>query len=90
MRRDMGLVKDILIRIENAEDATNFYSIFPEYIEKYQVKKGFEEQADLSFKHLNLLVSSGFVSGNGDRTGTIQGLTWEGHNLIDQIRDNQY
>lgn len=90
MRRDMGLVKDVLIRIENSKAGTNFYALYPEYIQNFEAKKGFEDQVELLFAHLNLLVKSGFVSGSGDRTGTIQGLTWDGHNLIDGIRDNQY
>lgn len=89
MRRDMNLVRLILMRIEDLADNGNFYSMFPEYIENYQVKKGCEKDADLAFMHLNLLIRSGFVDGEANRTGNVSGLTWEGHNLLDRIRDAQ-
>lgn len=87
MRRDMNLIRLILMRIEDLTDSGTFYGLFPEYIENYRIRKGFEAEADVAYKHLNLLVRSGFVDGSGDQSGNVAGLTWEGHNLLDRIRD---
>ncbi|MCW8278933.1 DUF2513 domain-containing protein [Pseudomonas sp. PCH199] len=89
MRRDMNLIRLILKRIEDLSDSGNFYAMFPEYVENFQIKQDCEAQFALAFKHLNLLIISGFVDGDEDRTGNVRGLTWEGHNLLDRIRDAQ-
>jgi hypothetical protein len=85
MRRDMELVRDILERIEGLNGSSNIYPMYPEYFDTYKVVKGTEEKGDLMFRHFALLVDSGFVDGES-KTGNVHGLTWAGHNLIDQLR----
>lgn len=85
MRRDMDLVRDILLRIEGLKDDFNIYSMYPEYFDQYKAVKGTEEQGNLVVAHYGLLVKSGFVDGVA-QTGNVHGLTWDGHNLLDKLR----
>lgn len=88
MRRDMNLIRLILMRIEDLNSQSTIYSIFPEHVQSYKVKSGCEEQMSLVEQHFQLLVKSGFVESDTTLIN-IHGLTWEGHNLIDELRDRQ-
>ena len=81
MNRDMELVREILLRIESME---------PRGLPDLDIPGYPEEAIDY---HLDLLISHGFINGQAQwshrRTlrATINGLEWEGHDLLDAIRD---
>ncbi|MXY20265.1 MAG: DUF2513 domain-containing protein [Dehalococcoidia bacterium] len=84
MKRDMSLVRSILLRIEATESLKEAPDL---NIEGFS-----EEQVDY---HLDMLIANKrYVNGNGNWSlgGTywvsIQGLTWEGHDFLDAIRDD--
>lgn len=85
MRRDMNVIKTVLLRVEELKGLGNIYSMFPEYFDMYKVVKGTEEEGELMIYHFDLLVESGFINGDVS-TKNVFGLTWEGHNLIDHLR----
>ena len=82
MKRDMNLIKEILLHIEN--------DLIKASIDNYS------EQDILN--HKGLLIESGFIEGNvyydSESSKRIVGnviirdLTWQGHNLIDTLKDD--
>lgn len=82
MRRDMNLIKEILLNIENDLIKANI--------------DGYGEQDILN--HKGLLIDSGFIEGkiyyDTESSKRIVGnviirdLTWQGHNLIDTLKND--
>ena len=80
MKRDMDLVRQILLTTERTEARYAKVSVpdHPEHLVNY---------------HLDLLISAGIVNGKmhwmnrGRGVAVVNGLTWEGHNYLDAIRD---
>ena len=80
MKRDMDLVRQILLATERTEARYAKVSVpdYPEHLVNY---------------HLDLLISAGIVNGKmhwmnrGRGVAVVNGLTWEGHNYLDAIRD---
>lgn len=86
MRRDMDLIRGLLLFIEaDAKfDGTKLFA----YEEPEQF--GFSEKSIEEVKyHLKLLISEGFVNGTDAEKALpfISGLTWNGHEFLDNIRD---
>ena len=82
MRRDMELIRSILLSIEDVQDRHELPNLeIPPYS---------EHEIDYN---LDLLIGAGLINGRGSWTlgGTyhvvINGLTWEGHDLLDAIRN---
>lgn len=83
MQRDMDLVREILLAVEDqAASVANFFSL---ELEGY-------EQAVVSY-HLILLHEAGFIEGRrldaigADSQFYVDRLTWSGHEFLDDIRD---
>jgi hypothetical protein len=80
MKRDMDLIRLLLLRSEGDEEAAQL-------VEKYEVP----ERA----YHVALLQQAGFVDADitcdehGQPNGAIvRGLTWQGHEFLDAMRDD--
>ncbi|MBC3233732.1 DUF2513 domain-containing protein [Pseudomonas lurida] len=86
MRRDMDLLRLLLLKLEVLhEDA---HSICHYQYEELMVE-GFTE--DQVAYHLDLATEAGLVDqgGNGSMHGFMfKRLTWEGHDFVDAVRDN--
>ena len=82
MKRDMDLIRQLLLRIETSEDKAALNFDIPGYPEK-----------DIDY-NLDLLISAGLVNGTGEGTfgGTyyvnVSGLTWQGHDFLDAVRSD--
>lgn len=82
MKRDMDLVRDILLAVE-ASEGTPFDDVPLEF-------SGRQEQ-EVSY-HVQLLVEAGLVAGDdystmGNYEWVAQSLTWSGHEFLENIRD---
>jgi hypothetical protein len=87
MKRDMDLVRELLLKIESWEippgsAVSNLFAADPEV----QIEGYAENAIDY---HLELLIDSGLVDGawNIERRFRINKLTPAGHDLVDSIRD---
>ena len=79
----MELIRGLLLFVEKKTD-NNSYIKEPDPTEDYD-----EEMIDY---HLNLLYKAGFVEAEPVGGGTrwlIKGLTWEGHDFIDDARNEE-
>ena len=80
MKRDMDLVREILLNIESAEARYEKVNVpgYPDDIVNY---------------HLDLLISAEIVNGemnwmsHGRGVAVVRGLRWEGHDFLDTIRN---
>ena len=86
MKRDMDLVRTLLLRVEDMPmKAGSVYGI-PWDSDFFNVE---DHDHDDCIKHFELLVEAGFIAAPGTQGMTdfmITGLTWEGHEFIDSIR----
>ncbi len=83
MKRDMDLIRKILLEVENAEydlDISRFSYL--------------SENKDVINYHLEILIEHGLLKGFLHREfsghiigGTIEGLTWEGQDFLEVVRD---
>jgi hypothetical protein len=91
LKRDMDLIRNILLEIEEgkkvyeamSDDMASILCITPETLMS-------REQADQLTGHLDLLEQAGFIEIE-ERLASgiyyIKGLSWGGHDLLDSIRD---
>jgi Hypothetical protein (DUF2513) len=83
MNRDMDLIRQLLLAVESLDlpqGTTAFFEASDIPIEGYT--------ADQVAYNLDLLFDQGFVKGQRGMTQFgIAGLTWQGHELLDDIRD---
>lgn len=88
MKRDMDLIRDLLLQIESnpeMDGTREFYFNTPE--EMGISGHSIEEAA----YNLGLLISAGFVDGAitiGNPMQVVRGLTWEGHEFLDNIKND--
>ena len=85
MIRDMDLVRDLLLRIEGDPSFDGTSDTQPDLDRLGISGHSYEEvRYDLA-----MLVQHGFVAGHleGIEMPVISGLTWDGHELLDDIRD---
>ena len=80
MRRDMDIIGSLLQRISDMESIHD--------VPDLNIEGRTEVELDYN---LALLISSGFVDGTvqgvpGSMSVTLDGLTWAGHDLLDEIR----
>lgn len=85
MKRDMNLVRDLLLVIENDPQFDGMSQIMPEDPSDLGIiGHSFEEVA----YHLNMLIESDLVVGKTMmQMPMISKLTWQGHDFLDSIRD---
>ena len=87
MKRDLDLVRDIMLEIEEKS------SIEMDHLQIADlIHVGREYDSDNILWHCDLLIDGGYVKGNAFRTGgglqdvIIQSLTWKGTEFLDTIR----
>lgn len=81
--RDMDLVRKLLLQLEKVDfPLGNYVIVFPE-IEGYD-----SDQID---NHLDLMCDAGFLKKSMPlaRGYAFHGLTWEGYEFLDSIRDDE-
>jgi hypothetical protein len=86
MKRDMELVRDILIQIEGNPILDGLRWVhFDKAEEVCTTGNSYKEVA----YHLTLLVEAGLVKGKSgiEEMPVVTKLTWQGHEFIDNIRD---
>ena len=80
MKRDMDLIREILLTIESMEAKYEYLNV-PDY------------PVDLVNHHVDLLISAGLVYANmnstfgGSAKPIVESLSWEGYDLLDAIRN---
>ena len=85
MKRDMDLVRDLLIRIEEADK--------PLQLDDFYVYDDFSG-AEIQY-HLKLLAGAGYIdasfrySDNKLYYGSVSGLTWDGQDFLDVARSDK-
>jgi len=85
MKRDMDLVRDLLLFIENDPRLDGTLWLSPQKPQDVGVTNHSIEEVAY---HLTMLVEAGFVKGNtGMEMPAICKLTWNGHEFMDDIRD---
>lgn len=86
-KRDMDLVRELLLRLENLQmEMGDVFVISPE--DPGLAVPGYDS-AQIEY-HLSLLRSVGMIECPGCQPGlgiTFSGLTWNGHDFLDSIRD---
>lgn len=85
MKRNMDLVRELLLKVEDLKLPRGSTVYLPPEHEALQVE-GFDPD-EIAY-HLDLLFDAGFVSGN--RTAMdfgISGLSWSGHDFVASVRD---
>jgi Hypothetical protein (DUF2513) len=86
MRRDVDLVRDLLLQIEEDPRFDGTKWVHPATPDDIGITgHTFEEVA----YHLTMMVEEGFVTGNigMELIPSINKLTWKGHEFLDDIRD---
>lgn len=84
MKRDMDLIRELLLEIEENQTASDF---------SYEINANSNFDANTVYQHLKLLRDGGMIDGEDslshDRSSKIivLGITWSGHNFIDSVRD---
>lgn len=75
MKRDMDLVRDILLRMEAATENFHMYG---------EMTEGHAADADRIIAHMQMLASGGYLQ---QRQSGVYEITWAGHEFIDTVRD---
>jgi len=88
MVRDWAVIKEILERTEarTTLNGASFSAVFPEHMVDGNYKK--DEETEVLRYHLNLLADTGFLTASFGIGPSIKGLTWQGHDLLDEIRSS--
>lgn len=88
MKRDMDLIRDLMLRIENGDDYIDTMSDSTATALGEEGNGLSEEESRKLEHHMWLLKTSGFVEFTEVGTGWIpDNITWEGHDFLDSIRD---
>jgi len=87
MRRDWGLVQEILLAAESSPPNTSFSNYFKEDLINPDAAS--KERMSLLRSHFKLLLDNGFIEGTAGALMQISGLTWKGHDLIEHLRSKQ-
>jgi hypothetical protein len=87
MKRDMDLVRDLLLRLESVSLPNNTPATLT--VTSRDVTLPGDDPLAVTY-HLRLLVDAGFVEATNlsrlDFFG-VKGLTWRGHDFLDSVRD---
>jgi hypothetical protein len=86
MERNMDLIREILLRIEQynpRQQGSAFLKIQPSGLpQRFQsLDKG------VIADHIALLLQDGLIDDANPLTGAVGALTWRGHDYLDEIRD---
>lgn len=92
MKRNLDIVRDILLQVEQAEDYLTINDLF----DVRDKRKGCNYTDNEIIYHVELLFAHGFIDGcirrdmNGDITdNSIDGLTWDGADFLESMRDQR-
>jgi len=81
LKRDMDLIRELMLAIESGKH---------EFTQSEGLE-GTDAEPEVIFYHLRLLNQAGYLAFPSETVGgasfEVQGLTWEGHEFIDTIRD---
>jgi hypothetical protein len=84
MKRDMSLVREVLLRVEALDMPPAARAICRGWDPEFKIE-GYSEQ--LVDQHLRLLTEAGFINGKPAADAVmLEGLTWEGHEFLDTVR----
>ena len=84
MKRDMDTVRELLLRIDDADYLPARPT--PQYVHFNAFVRPGEDPDRLSY-HLRLLIEAGFAKADPLGFVAISGLTWQGHEFLDSVRD---
>lgn len=87
MRRDMDLVRELLLRLEAKEIPAGTQWFLDMNDEELAIDGRTQDEV---FYHLRLLLDAGFTEPRGNQgmsSFTYSGLTWAGHDFLDSVRD---
>jgi hypothetical protein len=88
MKRDMDLIRELLLRIESfeIEPGGTTPGLRPAFDTELQIDGYTPDHVDY---HLNHLIDAGLVDGQcgADHFFILQRLTWAGHDFLDSVRD---
>lgn len=91
MKRDMDLVRELLLKIEGDEREFDVITAEGAAILGIPSETSMtREEADKITRHLDLLEQAGFIEiEERQLAGSIwvKGLTWQGHDFLDSVRD---
>jgi hypothetical protein len=86
MKRDMELVRQVLLKVEDFEIPLGGFGIVRPWEPAMEIE-GYN--ADQIGQHLAMLIDGGYIdSQSADMSATfrVKGLTWKGHEFLDAIR----
>lgn len=85
MKRDMDLIRELLLAIEDHPTLADGSQVL---IVDTADKLGFQDRslAEIHY-HLEMLIKKGLVEGEINLLQIVSGLTWDGHDFLDTIRD---
>jgi hypothetical protein len=89
MKRDMDLIREILLRIESDPEFDGTRWVTPSEPSDLMPTNCLMDELNY---HLELLIEAGFLTGesrSGYGSPTINRLTWKGHEFLDNVRDNE-
>lgn len=83
MKRDMDLVRELLLKLEAEPFDGNLWSLDPDGL-----GIGGRTHEDIAY-HLVLLIDGGLLDGERELSGgfVARKLTWAGHDFLDSVRD---
>ena len=84
MRRDLDLVRNILLHIEGKHEAASIQKL------DFDAFNGFTQK--VIYEHARLLREAGYLRDTKQVLGMsvmVSGLTWKGHDFLDSVRDPQ-
>ena len=84
MKRNMELVRTLLLYVEVEHKGDDFLDVDVEGFEGF-------DQTDV-YGHLDILIDAGLLKDHHQRsdiTALTNGLTWEGHDFVDSVRDDE-
>ncbi len=91
VQRDMDVIRDLLLRIEADPTFNGQHWLLPKEADLGVLGMTGHSVEEVAY-HLNLLIEVGFLKGrpSPDQMGMplISKLTWQGHEFLDDIRDD--
>jgi hypothetical protein len=86
VKRDMDLLRDILLKIEDDPKKDGRTTFYISNSEEMQIVGHSEEEF---FYHLQLLIRARLIDGSAEQIPMeVRSLTWEGHEFVDNIRND--
>ena len=88
MKRDMDLVRTLMLRLEEMHQAPRTTYTIPPDANKLTVD---DTNIDKIGLHILMLINAGFIDCRRMPQGEFKfkGLTWKGHDFLDSVRDDQ-